>query len=159
MAVVPACLFVRSHFLALADESLSHSNLHSSRASMCELLAIKLLRFFSASKLELTAVLTTEWSPLAGATQPVVDYVRTRVGHKEDDIQESTSTLELAIATKAKIFLATALVQNVIESIYSGRIVFSTLSTHSMIADNYKIKSIEIYDIGKAPYLDHYRCV
>jgi hypothetical protein len=157
MAVVPACLFVRSHFLQLSEKKFSHFSLYLSRADACELLALKLLRFFCENPLELTAVLTTAWNPLAGATPPVADFVRLSLGNQDIDSQETMSTLELAIATKSKSFLGSPLVQSVMEKIYNGRIVFSTLSTHSVLADNYKIKSIEFYDISKAPFLDHYR--
>ena len=30
-------------------------------------------------------------------------------------------------------------------------------STHSVLADNYKPRAIEMYDYRKAPFLDHYR--
>ena len=35
--------------------------------------------------------------------------------------------------------------------------VFSMTSKRSVLADNYKTRSIEIYDVRKAPFLDHYR--
>jgi hypothetical protein len=38
-----------------------------------------------------------------------------------------------------------------------GRVVFSTASRHSLVADNYKQRQIEFYDSHSAPFLDHYR--
>ena len=35
--------------------------------------------------------------------------------------------------------------------------VFSMTSKRSVLADNYKPRSIEVYDVRKAPFLDHYR--
>lgn len=63
----------------------------------------------------------------------------------------------MAIATKAKYFLATTVVQTTVNDIYAGRIVFSTRSNRSLLADNYKPRAINIYDIREAPFLDHYR--
>ena len=63
----------------------------------------------------------------------------------------------MAIATESKAFLASPLVQTVVNDIYAGRMVFSMTSSRSVLADNYKPKSIEVYDVRKAPFLDHYR--
>ena len=63
----------------------------------------------------------------------------------------------MAIATEAKRFLSSPLVQKVVNDIYRGRIVFSMTSHNSVLADNYKPRAIEIYDVHRAPFLDHYR--
>lgn len=157
MAVVYACLAVRAHFLANADADLAYSSVFISRAAMCELLAIKFLRFWASNELELTGVLSILWNPLAGAPLSVVNSVRKQLDGDEENMQETTSALEMAIATKAKFFCATPLVQTVISHVYNGRIVFSTASTRSLLADNYKTRAIEVYDVKKAPFLDHYR--
>lgn len=57
MAVVYACLVVRSHFIEASDSDLAYSNVMVSRAMMCEILAMKLVRTFANDKLELAAVL------------------------------------------------------------------------------------------------------
>jgi hypothetical protein len=63
----------------------------------------------------------------------------------------------MAIATKAKAFLASILVQSVVNDMYAGRIAFSITANRSMVADNYKQRAIEMYDVRRAPFLDHYR--
>ena len=66
----------------------------------------------------------------------------------------------MAISTSSKTFISSPLVQSVVNDIYAGHIVFSTaVSHHSLVADNYKQRQIEIYDCRKAPFLDHYRHV
>ena len=66
----------------------------------------------------------------------------------------------MAIATQAKRFVATPLVQTVVNDVYSGNIVFSNVATsRSVLADNYKPKAIEVYDHRTAPFLNHYRWV
>lgn len=129
-----------------------------SRANLCEILAMKLLAPFAASKVELVAVLMTSWSPLAGASREVVEEVRVMMGGEDDDVvQDPQCVLEMAIATKAKSFLSAPLVQTVITDIYRGRVVFSMASHKSLLADNYKPRAIEMYDPRKGPFLDHYR--
>ena len=63
----------------------------------------------------------------------------------------------MAIATEAKNFISSTLVQSVVDDIYNGRVVFSVMSMKSVLADNYKPRTIEYYDAGRAPFLDHYR--
>ncbi|TRM64709.1 hypothetical protein BD626DRAFT_489672 [Schizophyllum amplum] len=156
MAVVYACLIVRSYFFGEAEVDLAYSGVMTSRAMLCEILAMKLLSHFASNHIELVAVLTTTWSPLAGASSPIVDQVRDAFGGKEDDAPEK-SALEMAIATEAKKFLASPVTQKVINDIWSGRVVFSTENRTSMLADNYKPRAITIYDHRTAPFLDHYR--
>lgn len=65
----------------------------------------------------------------------------------------------MAIATSAKSFISAPLCQKVINQIYSGDIVFSVAATRSILADNYKPRSIQLYNPREAPFLDHYRSV
>ena len=71
-----------------------------------------------------------------------------------------THIYQMAIATQAKRFVATPLVQTVVNDVYSGNIVFSNVATsRSVLADNYKPKAIEVYDHRTTPFLNHYRWV
>jgi len=63
----------------------------------------------------------------------------------------------MAIATKAKRFIATSVVQSVVNDIYNGRVVSQSAGARSVIADNYKTQGVAIYDVRNAPVLDHYR--
>ncbi|KAI0951035.1 hypothetical protein AcW1_008184 [Taiwanofungus camphoratus] len=155
MAVVYACFAVRSHFLSEAEEDLAYSGIMFSRASLCEILAMKLLGHFTSSQIRLVAALTASWSPLAGAPPEIVQGVKGIVG--DDDMHDPQCALEMAIATESKAFLSSPVVQTVVNDIYAGRVVFSMSSNHSVLADNYKPRAIEIYDCTKAPFLDHYR--
>ncbi|KAI0635594.1 hypothetical protein C8Q77DRAFT_1155382 [Trametes polyzona] len=154
-AVVYACFVVRSHFLSEAADNLAYSGVLLSRASLCEILAMKLLGTFASSQLRVATVLTASWNPLAGAPDEIVSDVKNMVG--DDGMYDPQCALEMAIATESKAFLASPLVQTVVNDIYSGRMVFSMTSNRSVLADNYKPKSIEVYDVRKAPFLDHYR--
>lgn len=53
MSAVYACFVVRSHFLSEAEQGLAYSGVMLSRASLCEILAIKLLGTFASSRIRL----------------------------------------------------------------------------------------------------------
>jgi len=65
----------------------------------------------------------------------------------------------MAITTHAKSFLSSPVTQKVVNDIYSGRVIFSTVANRSILADNYKPRAIEIYNPYKAPFIDQYRCL
>ncbi|KAF7323041.1 hypothetical protein HMN09_00084000 [Mycena chlorophos] len=155
MAVVYACLVNRSYFLNESESDLAYAGVMFSRATLCEIMAMKLLSHFG-NHISLVAVLNTAWSPLAGASPSVVEEVKHVLGAKAN-VNDAQSALEMAISTNAKHFVASPVVQSVVTDIYTGRIVFSTATRRSMLADNYKPKSIQIYDCREAPFLDHYR--
>ncbi|KAG8861645.1 hypothetical protein FRB91_003768 [Serendipita sp. 411] len=157
MATVFAFLVVRAHFLSSAEGDLAHAHIKFTRANLCELLAIKMLRHFAKNHIELVAVLTVTWNPINGAPREIREAVKKRVGGHEDDLDDSTSALEIAIVTESKHFLSTPLAQTVINDIYTGRVVYTLASNRSLLADNYKQRQIEIYDPRHAPWLDHYR--
>ncbi|KIY63536.1 hypothetical protein CYLTODRAFT_426026 [Cylindrobasidium torrendii FP15055 ss-10] len=157
MSSVYACLVVRSYFLNAAEEELAYAGLMLSRASLCEILAMKLLGTFATNHIHLVAVLTTVWNPLAGASHQIIDDVCQLLGSQDDDINSPQSALEMAIATEAKQLISSPVTQKVVNDIYSGRIIFSIASNRSMLADNYKPRAIEVYDVRNAPFLDHYR--
>ncbi|KAF7327794.1 hypothetical protein MKEN_00359200 [Mycena kentingensis (nom. inval.)] len=156
MAVVYACLVNRAFFLEESENDLAYAGVMLSRATLCEILAMKLLSHFASNHITLVAVLTTAWSPLAGALPEVVDEVKQVLGSKAN-VNDAQSALEMAISTDAKRFIASPVTQHVVNDIYSGRIVFSTAARRSMLADNYKPRAIQIYDCRDAPFLDHYR--
>jgi hypothetical protein len=155
MAIIYCALLAKSHYMELSEKNLAQAGTNTSRASLCELLAIKLLKRFSTTRIELAAVLTTSWNPCQGVSSQTLSMSYLN----QDDLEEISNALEIAIATTSKKFLATPLVQTIISDIYSGKLVLRLASTHSLLADNYKLRAIELYDVSKAPILDHYRFV
>lgn len=85
---------VRSHFQSQADDDLAFAPIIATRAAMCELLALKLLRHFTGSQLELVAVLTHAWNPLQSAPASVVDIVKSDLGKDADDLDDPMNALE-----------------------------------------------------------------
>lgn len=82
----------KSHFIANADDDLAFASLCYTRAALCELLAIKLLRDFS--NFDLVVVCTTPWNALQGAPREAMNAIRAEVGNDED-LEEPISALEV----------------------------------------------------------------
>ncbi|KAJ9114907.1 hypothetical protein QFC20_001280 [Naganishia adeliensis] len=133
-AIIYVLMVNRIRFLQLASGDLAFQALNTSRASMCEMLAIKLLRTFADSELELVSVLTKGYCPLEGAPDNVWDSM----GDDREDIEDEVgNALEMSIVSSAKRFLATPLAQKVINLIHSGQIVYTSQSSRSIINDSY----------------------
>jgi len=95
MAVVYVALVVRSYFLSQAETDLAFAGVMLSRANLCEILAIKLLNRFATNYLQLVAVLTTAWNPLAGAAPQVIEDVKSALGAHGDDFGDAQSAIEV----------------------------------------------------------------
>jgi hypothetical protein len=64
---------------------------------------------------------------------------------------------KMAISSRAKRFVASPIIQSVVNDIYTGRVIYSSSAQRSIVADNYKPRVIKIYDSKNAPWLNHYR--
>jgi len=113
LAVVYACLVVKSYFIEEAEKNLAFAGgthhysissksfydismlVNQSRACLCELLAMKLLAHFASEHMQLVAVLTTSWDPLTGASEDVVAEIRQYLGGNDDDLNYPQSALEV----------------------------------------------------------------
>ncbi|KAG8748125.1 hypothetical protein FRC10_008858 [Ceratobasidium sp. 414] len=130
-----------SIILAAASYDLAFAPLKRARADACEILAMKLLRRFTAvsdNPIDLFSVLTVGWDPLQGCPESCLADIKDVVGEDLGN-KERTSALELAISSGAKRFIASPLVQNCVSDIYAGRVVFSAPAARgSLLADNYK---------------------
>lgn len=156
MSIIFTLLVNRIQFQRDADRDVALQNVNLTRAALCELLAMKLLRTFARDGLELITALTFPFSPFQGADDDVM-------ANEGLDIDgpcrpgQCSSALELAIFSKAKKFIKTPLCQRCVTGIYEGRVVLSYQSTHAILDDSYKKRPLGIYDPAKAPFLDHYR--
>jgi len=92
-----AFLVVRAHFISSAEGDLAHAHVKLSRASLCELLAIKMLRHFAKNQIELVAVLTVNWHPISGAPPTVKEAVKRLVGGRDDDLEDPASAIEVLV--------------------------------------------------------------
>ena len=187
-SVVFAFLLNRIHFLR--DESnLTNGPLSVTRAALCELLAIRILRDNGNSVLDLVRTLTTSWPVWSGADAHVLEQARQL---RDDDLEDNVgNAIELAIISKSRRFIKSSPCQRVIHAIWmyalsiltlppsdcptSGKCVYQAESSHAIISDvrhllqfpvplthllqRYKRTPVHFYDPHKAPLLDHYRYV
>ncbi|KZT60904.1 hypothetical protein CALCODRAFT_553404 [Calocera cornea HHB12733] len=156
-ALIYSLLLVRWHFVTLSTSDLAYSGVNTARASLCELLASKLVRGLAHRPMALAQVLTTSWSVLQGAPGQALARIGLVVGGKPEELEEPMNALEMGIFSQAKFFMSSPLVQGVVTEVWSGRILYSASSDRSLVADNYKMRQIQIYDARVAPFLDHYR--
>ncbi|KAK7061015.1 hypothetical protein VNI00_000750 [Paramarasmius palmivorus] len=135
MSVVFCFLLCRVHFHR--DKNMATASISRTRAELCEILAIRTLREYGNNLMALALSLTTK---------------------EREDLEERVgNAIEMAIVGKAKRFLKSSSSQKVIDSIWSGKIVYQAQSSHSILSDTYKRNPIHFYDPHKAPLLDHYR--
>ncbi|KAK0120400.1 hypothetical protein ONS96_010615 [Cadophora gregata f. sp. sojae] len=92
------------------------------RAMVCELIAIKLLKEYNTR--ELIDALSYDFFPLQGLATPVSITSGPNGGPKPRPAAARISTLEVAIRASAKRFLAHPLVIQQLEAIWAGTIVF-----------------------------------
>ncbi|KAF2708816.1 hypothetical protein K504DRAFT_491475 [Pleomassaria siparia CBS 279.74] len=99
------------------------------RALICELLAMRLLKEFSTR--ELIDALSYDFDPLQGLAPLAVGGATTPGGAswaRQAPRSARTSTLEVAIRAQAKKFLAHPLVVQQLEAIWAGTIVFHSVA-------------------------------
>jgi hypothetical protein len=95
-----------------------------------------------------------------GASEEVVERIREREGYSSRVAAQGaskTNALELAILGKARHFIKSQTCQRVINAIYDGRITYTSSSFIDFLGDRYKTREVSLYEVHKAPVLDHYR--
>jgi len=147
------CLLLnRVHFVR--DDNLTTSALSCSRAHLCEILAIRCLREYGDSLLDLVAVAVTSWPVYTGADPVTLNLVR----EEDEDLDDRVgNAIEMAIISRAKRFIKSSPCQKVINAIWSGKCVYQAVSSHSILSDTYKRTPIHVYNPHTVPLLDHYR--
>jgi len=101
----------------------------------------------------LTNALVRCFSPFQGAPAEIVPH---KIA-SEEPLKGQTSALEIAIVSNAKLFIRSPAVQQVVEGIYTGRIIYAATSYFDILPDPYKRKQVTLYNPREAPILDHYR--
>lgn len=131
------------------DQNLMTIPLSRSRATLCEILAIRTMRVYADSLLDLALAITTNWPVYIGCDPNILEHAREE---RDDDLEETVgNAIELAIVGKAKRFIKSSPCQKVIDAIWryaiqletpgltyfscSGRCVYQARGSHSMISD------------------------
>lgn len=124
-ALMANCL----QFQKEVDSNPGNSGTNRTRAMVCELLALKLLKEFTTR--ELIDALSYEFFPLQGQTPPTSATAVPGAGWSSNSRSNPVaaspvriSCLEIAILAQAKRFLAHPLVVQQLEAIWAGTIVF-----------------------------------
>ncbi|KAF1977044.1 hypothetical protein BU23DRAFT_527334 [Bimuria novae-zelandiae CBS 107.79] len=160
------CLFVnRMQFLREQQFQHHHQTVNLTRANLCELVAVKVLRRhdedFSGKQglLELARILVSPFQPFQNAPPEICPERRKWQYQNQGGYEGKLTALEVAIVSESKIFLSSSGAQKVIDGVYRGRIVYTPTSFLDILPDHYKHKPISLYDPRHAPLLNQYRLI
>ena len=160
------CLLVNKLQFLREQAFEAHQTINTTRALLCELAALKILRRFDEDNpgreglLLLANILVAGFEPFQNAPQEikrVQSYATSWKVEKRGSRIGKSTVLEIAIISESKIFLSAPSCQKVMEAIYLGRVVYTPSSFIDIIPDHYKYKPITLYNPKKAPRLNQYR--
>lgn len=164
------CLLVnRARFLHEQSHLSNRQNVNYTRATLCELIAHRILRRFNEDNEGLEGLLVLSHILVAGFEpfQNAPAAVRPDADEEGADpsvggswlYRKTLPALEVAILSEAKFFLSSTSCQKVIEAIYVGRVTYTPSSLLDIIPDRYKQKPIALYDPRRASLLNQYRLI
>ena len=160
------CLLVNKLQFLREQTFVAHQTITTTRAALCELLALKIMRRFDEENLGhdglllLSNIMVAGFEPFQNAPPAVIreNYhaiqwtVQDRGGY-----ERKSTVLELAIISESKMLLSSPACQKVMDAIYVGRIVYTPSSFIDILPDYYKHKPITLYHPERAPLLNQYR--
>jgi hypothetical protein len=160
----------RTQFLYEQSVATHHQTVNLSRAILCEILAEKILRRFNEHNpgpkglLLLANILVAGFEPFQNAPEEVIhENVHAlhwaTSGKRDGRPERKLTSLEVAIISESKSFLASTACKKVVDAIYLGRLVYTPSSFIDIIPDHWKYKPISLYDPRRAPLLNQYRLI
>ncbi|KAI5464049.1 hypothetical protein BGZ63DRAFT_502840 [Mariannaea sp. PMI_226] len=170
ISVVYCLLANRVSFLRDQSKEV-HQSVNMARATLCELLASRVLRRYHEDNpgpqglLLLAHILVEGFDPFQGAPAHV-----TRRGHRSRSQPQLSSeghrrnekkvtAFELAILSESKIFISSTACQRAVDAVHNGQIIYTPQSLMDILPDHYKRRPISLYDHRKAPFLNHHRLI
>ncbi|KAF4123482.1 hypothetical protein GMORB2_6183 [Geosmithia morbida] len=157
------CLLVnRAQFLDEQAHLTNRQNVNWSRATICELIATRILRRFNEDHegpeglLLLAHILIASFEPFQNAP---ADILRAVEGKTSWSYKRTLPSLEVAILTESKHFLSSTSCQKVVSAIYHGHIIYTPSTIWDIIPDHYKLKPITLYEPRDSPLLNQYRLI
>ncbi|KAF7356596.1 hypothetical protein MVEN_00993600 [Mycena venus] len=141
LSIVFCLLLNRVHFIR--DDNIATASVSHSRATLCEILAIRTLRDYGNSMMDLTVILTTSWPVYNGAGSEVLAHGRQEFADFDEE-ERVGNAIEMAIVGKAKRFIKSSSCQKVIDGIWSGRYVYQAESNHSILSDASPFKYLQL---------------
>ena len=160
------CLLVNKLQFLREQAFQAHHSINTTRAQLCELVALKILRRFDEDTpgneglLLLSNVMVAGFGPFQNAPPDVVkqtDYANSWATQKRGGYERKSTALEVAIISDSKMLISTPFCQKVMDAIYLGRIVYTPVSFIDILPDHYKHKPITLYHPENAPVLNQYR--
>jgi hypothetical protein len=161
------CLLANRVYFLREQSGLAHQSVNVARASLCELVASRILRRFHEDNpgdtglLLLAHILVEGFDPFQGAPSDVEREYR----HLQWPIQErggyerKLTALELAILSESKSFIGTAACQRFIDALHDGLVTYTPLSFIDILPDHHKHLPISIYKPKQSRLLNHYRLI
>ncbi|KUI62748.1 Calcium channel YVC1, partial [Cytospora mali] len=157
------CLLVnRAQFLREQSHLNNRQNVNHTRATLCELVATRILRRFNEDNggpenlLILAHILVAGFEPFQNAPKNIRPEASLSSGW---NYHATLPALEVAILSESKLFLGSTSCQKVVDAIYEGRVIYTPSSFMDIIPDRYKQKPISLYDPRAAPLLNQYRLI
>ncbi|WYZ43209.1 hypothetical protein EsH8_VI_000908 [Colletotrichum jinshuiense] len=153
--------FLRQH------TSTAHHTVNIARATLCELVASRVLRRYHEEHpgqiglLILAHILVEGFDPFQGAPGEVESECRQYQWpvQRRDGHEKKLTTLELAIISESKIFLSSSACQRVVDAVWQGIVTYTPLSFVDILPDHYEYASVSLYEPHRAPLLDDRRLV
>ena len=152
----------RAQFLFEESHSSNRQNVNWSRATLCELIATRILRRFGEDHegteglLLLAHILVAGFEPFQNAPPHIREEAEAKTSWT---YHRTLPSLEVAILTESKHFLSSTTCQRVVSAIYEGRIIYTPSTFWDIIPDHYKLKPIALYDPRESPLLNQYRLI
>ncbi|KAL7927586.1 APH domain-containing protein [Trichoderma austrokoningii] len=158
------CLLVnRAQFLDEESRSSNRQNVNWTRATLCELIATRILRRFGEEHdsgaeglLLLAHILVAGFEPFQHAPSHVREEAEDKAWWSS---HRTLPALEVAILTESRHFLSSTTCQRVVAAIYEGRVIYTPSTSWDIIPDHYKLKPISLYDPRESPLLNQYRLI
>jgi uncharacterized metal-binding protein len=171
VSVVYCLLVNRMQFMREQSYQAHHQTVNITRATVCELIASRVLRRFDEDHegrqglLLIANVLVAGFEPFQNAP-PEVARTNKRALHWaiqshfiRPDKERMLTALEVAIVTESKSFLSSSSCQKIVDAVYRGRITYTPTSFMDILPDRYKSRGISLYDPRKAPLFNQYRLI
>jgi acyl-CoA dehydrogenase len=155
------CLLVnRAQFIEEQSHATNPQNVNWTRATLCELIASRILRRFGEAHegpgglLLLAHILVAGFEPFQNAPRHIREEAKSRTSWS---YHRTLPSLEVAILTESKHFLSSTTCQRVVAAIYEGRVIYTPSTFWDIIPDHYKLKPISLYEPRESPLLNQYR--
>ena len=157
----------RVFFLREQQPTIAHQSVNVARATLCELVAARVLRRFNEDNpgpdglLLLAQILVEGFDPFQGAPGEVEREgrhlqwpIQVRGGH-----ERKITALELAIVSESKTLISSTACQTLVDAIHRGQVVYTPLSFVDILPDHYKHLPVSLYDPRGARLLNHQRLI